>query len=163
MRTSWSMRRILDTKYENADLNKVIEKQFQYLKDSKIFENTLVTWKTTPVYLELKVDTKPVCSWPYPEPRVHEGMFKKEVGRVVKLGVLEHANNSKWVGPSFAQPKANKNRVIFWSDFRNLNRQLKCKPYPMPKISEMLLKLEGFKYDTSLELSMVFYPISFSE
>ena len=63
----------------------------------------------------------------------------------------------------FYQPKAKTNRVRFLSDFCNLNRQLKRKPYPMPKIREMLLNLEGFKYPTSIELKMVYYHIHLSE
>ena len=92
-------------------------------------------WKTTLVYLVLKDGMKPVCLGPYPVPKVHKRMFKNEVQRLVSLGVLEEANDSKWVAPYFAQPKAKTNCVRFLSDFRNLNRQLKRKPYPMPKIS----------------------------
>ena len=44
-------------------------------------------------------------------------------------------------------------------DFRNLNKQLKRKPYTMPKINEMLLKLEGFWYAASLDLNMGHYHI----
>ena len=33
----------------------------------------------------------------------------------------------------------------------------------MPKIYEMLFKLEGFKYDTSLDLNMVYYHIQLSK
>ena len=44
-------------------------------------------------------------------------------------------------------------------DFRNLNSQIKYKPYPMPKIQEMLTKLEGFKYSTTLDLNMGYYNI----
>ena len=56
-----------------------------------------------------------------------------------------------------------KNWVCFLSGFRNINKQLKHKPYPMPKINEMLLKLEGFRYDKSLDLNMVYYHIWHSE
>ena len=35
--------------------------------------------------------------------------------------------------------------------------QLKRKPYPMPKIRELLLKREGFKYTMSLDLNMGYY------
>ena len=87
-----------------------------------------------PVDLELKDDATPVCSQSYPVPRVHEAMFRKEVERLVKLGVLEEANDSEWGAHYFAQKKPKMNRVIFLSDFRNLNRQLKRNPYPMPKI-----------------------------
>ena len=51
-------------------------------------------WKTPPVNLDLKDDATPTCSRPYPVPRVHEAMFRKEVKRLVKLGVLEEANDS---------------------------------------------------------------------
>ena len=53
-------------------------------------------------------------------------------------------------------------RVRFLSDFRNLNRQLKRKPYLMPKIREMLLTLEGFQYATSMDLNMGYYHIHIS-
>ena len=109
-----------------------------------IFDGILGTWNTTPVYLDLRDDAKPVCSQPYPVPRVHKSIFRKEVGRLVNLGVLEEENDSEWGAPSFSQPKAKTNHVRFLSDFRNLNRQLKNNPYPMPKINEILLNLEGF-------------------
>ena len=106
----------------------------QVLKKFKAqFDGTLGTWNTTLVDLELKNDVKPVCSWLYPVPKVHKTMIKREVERLVKLGVLEEVNDSKWGAPLFAQPKAKTNRVRFLSNLRHVNRQLKCKPYPMPK------------------------------
>ena len=51
----------------------------------------------------------------------------------------------------------------FLSNFRNLNKQLKQKPYPMPNINGMLLKLEGFQYDMSLDLNMGYYHIRLSK
>ena len=44
-----------------------------------MFDSTLGTWSNTTVDLELKDNAKPVCSRPYPVPRVHEAMFEKEV------------------------------------------------------------------------------------
>ena len=64
---------------------------------------------------------------------------------IVSLGVLDKSNESEWGDLYFAQPKPKTNRVQFLSNFRNLNRQIKCKPYQMPKISKMLLTLGGFK------------------
>ena len=66
-------------------------------------------------------------------------MLKEEVKRLVSLGVPEEANDSEWGAPSFSQPYVKTKRVRFLSDFRNLNRQLKYMPYPMPKIHEMIL------------------------
>ena len=41
-------------------------------KFEDIFDGTLGTWKTTPVDLGLKDNAKPVCSPPYPVPKVHK-------------------------------------------------------------------------------------------
>ena len=89
-------------------------------------------------------------------------MFKKEVEHLVILGFPEVANDSEWGSPSFAQHKPKTNQVRFLSDFRNLNKKLKQKPYPMPKINEMLLELEVFQYATSLDLNMGYYYIRLS-
>ena len=105
-----------------------------------MFDGTLGTWKTDQLDFELKEDADPICLRPYPVLKLHKEMFKKEVERLVLLGVLEVENDSEWGAPYFAQPKNKSNRVRFLSDFRNLNKQLKRKPYPMPKINEMVLK-----------------------
>ena len=78
--------------------------------------------KTYPVDLELKDYSKQICSRTYPVPKVHEKMFKEEVGSLVILGVSEVANDLEWGSPSFAQPKPKSNKVRFPSDFRNLNK-----------------------------------------
>ena len=49
--------------------------------------------------------------------------------------------------------------VRFISDFRELNKRIKRKPF-IPKIQDLLLKLEGFKYATSLDLNMGYYHIN---
>ena len=36
-------------------------------------------------------------------------------------------------------------------DFRELNKRIKEKTFPIPEIQVLLLKLEGFKYATSLK------------
>ena len=54
-------------------------------------------------------------------------------------------------------------RVHFLSDSRNLNKELKRKPYPMPNINGMLMKLEGFQYATSLDSNMGYYHIWLTE
>ena len=44
-------------------------------KFDDMFDSTVGLWNTTPVYLELKDDVKPVCSQPYPVLRVHRAIF----------------------------------------------------------------------------------------
>ena len=82
----------------------------------------------------------------------------KEVKRLIKLGVLEWQPLSEWVSPSFIQPKKN-NTVRFLTDFREVNKRLVRKPFPIPKISTVLQEVEGFAYATSLDLNMGYYTI----
>ena len=70
-------------------------------------------------------------------------------------------NRSEWAAPTFIIPKKD-GSVRFISDFRELNKRIKRKPYPIPKIQDLLLKLEGFQYATSLDLNMGYYHIELS-
>ncbi len=45
------------------------------------------------------------------------------------------------------------------SDFRELNKHIVRKPYPIPKISTILQELEGFTYATALDLIIGCYTI----
>ena len=65
-----------------------------------------------------------------------------EIDRLCKLGVLKKVNRSEWAAPSFVIPKKD-GIVRFISDFRELNERIKRKPFPIPKIQDMLLKLEA--------------------
>ena len=76
-------------------------------------------------------------------------------------GKTWHSKKKYWLrmgAPTFIVPKKN-NTVRFISDFRELNKWIKRKPYPIPKIQDLLLKLEGFRYATSLDLNMGYYHI----
>ena len=54
-------------------------------KFEQFFDGKFVAWKTDPVGFELKYDAKPIWSQPYPVPKVHEEIFKKEVETLVLL------------------------------------------------------------------------------
>ena len=104
------------------------------------------------------MDVKPYHAKPFPVPRVHEKTLPIEIDRLCQIGVLKKVNNSQWAAPSFLIPKKD-GSVRFINDFRKLNKRIKRKPYPIPQIQDMLLKLEGFQYATSLDLNMGYYHI----
>ncbi len=64
----------------------------------------------------------------------------------------------QWALPTFIIPKKD-STVHTISDFRELNEHIVRKPYPIPKISMILQKLEGFTYATALDLNMGYYTI----
>jgi Reverse transcriptase (RNA-dependent DNA polymerase) len=71
---------------------------------------------------------------------------------------LEKDSNSEWAAPTFIVPKK-EGTVRFVTDFRQLNRALKRKPFPIPNIQDILQKIGGFTYATALDLNMGYYNI----
>ena len=80
-------------------------------------------------------------------------MVKDEVARLCRVGVLEKCSPSAWSAPTFIVPKKNYG-IRFVKDFRQLNSQIKRKPFPIPIINETFWTLEGFQYETTIDLNM---------
>ena len=80
-------------------------------------------------------------------------MLKEEMDRLCNYGVVRKVNCSEWASPVFTVPKTDTTlRSI--GDLREVNTRIKRKPFPLPKISDLLQKLEGFTYATSLDLTI---------
>ena len=165
---------IVDQKYTPADLPKVVSelthlsnKERQQLLDllnkyKDLFDGSLGTWNTKPIELELKEkDCKPYHAKPYPVPHSQEQKLKDEVERMCKYKVLRKINDSEWASPMFTISKPD-GSLRSLADLRELNKRIKRKPFPLPKIQDMLLKLEGFMFASSLDLNMGYYHIVLS-
>jgi hypothetical protein len=101
--------RILDAKYEQADLRQVICENCTHLSAydwarllrllreyEHLFDGTLGTYNDTPVKLELKDPAaKPFHSKSFSVPQIHEETFKKELDRFVQIGVQRKITNSE--------------------------------------------------------------------
>lgn len=167
------MKSILEAKYEAANLDTIVSEcthlskyqQQQLLKVLRnfqsLFDGTLGHWKDEQYNIELKTDAKPYHARPFPIPKAYEATLKMEVERLCKIGVLKCVNRSEWGSPTFIIPKKD-GTVRFITDFRELNKRIKRKPFPLPKIQDLLLKLEGFQFATSLDLNMGYYHIELS-
>ena len=171
------MTRILESKYEPADLNKVVQNCKDLTNSQKdlllntlkqhelLFDGNLGAWKMGPVKITLKdPNVKPYHARPCTIPRIYEDTVKKEINQLVQRGVLKQVNRSEWAAPTFIVPKklnpgetTPKARVV--SDFRKLNECLVRHPYPVPKIQHTLQTLEGFMYGTSLDLIQGYYQM----
>ena len=162
---------IIDSKYSPQDLDAVVadckhltegqRKELRKLleKYKSLFDGSLGTWKTEPIELELKdPHAKPYHARPYPVPKINERKLREEVERLVKFGVLRKINRSEWACPMFTINKPD-GTLRSLADLRELNKRIVRKPFPLPKISDMLLGLEGFQWATSLDLNMGFYHL----
>jgi RNase H-like domain found in reverse transcriptase/Reverse transcriptase (RNA-dependent DNA polymerase) len=67
-------------------------------------------------------------------------------------------NRSEWACPMLTIAKPDKT-LRSLTDLRELNKRIKRKPFPIPKINDLLQMLEGFYLATSLDLNMGYYHI----
>ena len=165
------IQQMTETKYSPADLPSEVKKsshltqaeQHQLLqllrKYEGLFDGSLGEWRTSPVHLELKEGAKPYYGRPYPVPKSQELKVKQEIERLIKYKVLRKMHDSEWGMPAFIIPKKDGITIRSIADLRELNKRIKRKPFPIPKIQDLLLKLENFRYETSLDLNMGYYNI----
>mmetsp|Transcript_27436 Transcript_27436/g.40868 ORF Transcript_27436/g.40868 Transcript_27436/m.40868 type:complete len:1328 (-) Transcript_27436:212-4195(-) len=166
---------ISDAEYEGMDIDKVILENCQHLSEEeqqgleellrkhyKLFDGKLRTYTDAKMDIELKPGATPVYKRPYSVPRIHLEVFRKELNRLVDIGVLERCGPSAWGLPSFIVPKAN-GSVRWISDLRELNKVIKPRDYTLPVIQDIMRKRQGYKYMTKLDLSMMFYSIGLTD
>jgi hypothetical protein len=149
--------RILDADYRKVELDPFVEELKHLTMDEKqILSKTLKNFPTLfggglrmlnikPVMLELIDGAKPYHARPFPVPQSLEAKTKTEMKRLTDIDVFNRSSDSEWEAPTFIQAKKTGDVRIF-TDFRRLNTQVKRKPFPLPKISDLLRKLSGFKY-----------------
>jgi len=172
LETTKCLIKILDANYEKANLRAITEqdclnhlsateknKLLKLLQEfEELFNGTLGDWDCNPVLLQLKEEAQPYHGRLFPIPKKHVETLKKEIQRLCNLGVLKWQDDSKWALPTFIIPKKD-NTVRVVSDFREINKRIVRKPFPIPKISTVLQELEGFTYATALDLNMGYYTI----
>jgi hypothetical protein len=71
-----------------------------------------------------------------------EQQLRKDIAKLVDIGVLEEDFTSEWASPSFAIAKKHETKRVV-SDFRKLNSLLQHHPFPVPKIGDMIRSMEG--------------------
>jgi hypothetical protein len=94
--------KILDAKYEKANLPEVVEDNCKHptvtqrnallhllLQREELFDGTLGDWRGEEVNFELQLGAKPYHGKPFPIPQFHLATIKKEVKRLVEIGVLK--------------------------------------------------------------------------
>jgi hypothetical protein len=130
------MVKILEAKYEKADLPAIIRENCSHLtaamrekllsvllKFEPLFDGTLDDWKLPPVPFELKEGMQPYHGRPCPIPHKHKAVLMKEIKRLCDIGVLEWQPSSRWALSTFIIPKKD-STVRTISDFRELNKRI---------------------------------------
>ncbi len=165
---------ILDAKYEKVLVDDVIDQLDQIstqqkndLKQvlnehTKLFDGTLGVYPHRKFHIDLVPGAVPKHFRPYAIPVIHLEAFKKELIYFVNIGVISPQGASEWASPIFIRPKKD-SRVRRVSDFRELNKVVKRKQYPLPIIGDILRRLKGYKFFTKLDISMHYYTFELDE
>ena len=175
-------RRIIEANYDKLDIGNyvdnidtlsVAEKNILATKlktYTRIFSGGLGKLNIPPVHIELKEDAKPKKRRPFPIPQSQYQLMKDEAERLKDIGVLAwvdtkqpYTGNPDFASPSFPQPKKDTNQVRFLTGFEEINKCIVRRPFPLPKISDMLQKLRGFRWASAIDLSMGYYHIPLDE
>ena len=127
-----------------------------------LFNGELKVYPHNKLHLDVDPSVKPFVSRAYPIPKNQLQIFKQELDRLVKIGVLEKQGRATWIAGTFIIPKKD-NRVRWISDFRALNKAIVRRNYPIPKIQDILSRRSGYKFLTKLDLSMQYYTFELDE
>ena len=156
-------------------LNDVYEYIPDYLQpeDRRLFASILEKHKASfqggigrfpgpPYDLVMTTEDPPVHLKPYPVPHSLVEKTKAEVKRMEEFGILTRVFKSRWASPSFPIVKPNGNvRIV--TDVRQVNQRVVRHPYPIPKLSDLFHRIDGFNYMSALDLSLGFYHVELSE
>ena len=171
---------IKESKYETANIDEVVrscshlsQNQQNDLREvltkyPTLFNNTLGTYPDEKIHLDIKDDAVPHATRAYTVPQNHRAVFKAELDRLVRIGVLEEGSRSEWMAGTFIVPKKllpgeTTPRVRWVSDFRGLNKALKRKMYPIPKIGDILARRTGYQFLTKMDISMQYYTFELDD
>ena len=159
---------LLESTYEKPDLQETCNNQthldkgkrnklFAMLKIvEEAFQGILGEWKGRSIDIELKTDAIPYHGRAYKIPQSLKATLKKEIDRLEDIGVLIKNPKSEWAAPTFEIAKKD-GKVRIVSDFRQLNTKTRRKPYPLPRIRDLLESIGKLTFATALDLSMGYY------
>jgi hypothetical protein len=108
---------ILDAQYGKVDLDDIVSEQTHLSQEQRndlaqllhkhhrLFNAELKPYPGQNFHIDLEPDSKPFHAKPYKIPYVHQATSKKELDRLVKIGVLRHQGPTEWAAGTFIIPK----------------------------------------------------------
>jgi len=144
------------TQEQRDDLEKL------FSKFTKLFDGKLRSFTDEKIHLDVDPTVPPKRTRPYTVPMSQRELFQQELDRLVSIGVLEKCGRADWVSGTFCIPKKD-GRIRWVSDFRALNKAIKRKFYPLPKIQDILQRRKGYKFLSKLDLSMQYYTFELDD
>ena len=128
------------------------EYESQFAKDETTIDTTLLTSMTIDTGT-----TNPVSQKPYPIAMKHYQWVKDEIEKLLAAKVI-CTSCSSWSAPIIIVPKGNGGKCLV-IDYRALNKVTRKFTWPMPKVEDIISKLNGTTYFTTLDLHTGYHHI----
>ncbi len=109
------------------------------------------------------IETEPgmvVRSRPYRLPEHKKKVVQSELEAMLEMGVIEESR-SDWASPIVLVPKTD-GSVRFCMDYRKVNAVSKFDAYPMPRVDELLDRLDTARFYSTLDLTKGYWQIPLS-
>ena len=106
-------------------------------------------------------NTHPVCRKPYPIPYAHREEVDKQVKEMLANDIIR-PSKSPWNAPVILVRKKD-NSLRFVCDFRSLNDVTVKDAYPLPKIDEIIDKMDDSIIWTTLDAASAYWSIPIEE
>ena len=114
-----------------------------------IDETTIGTTPLTSMTIDIGT-TDPVSQKPYPIAMKHYQWVKEEIEKLLTTKVI-CTSCSSWSAPIIVVPKGDGGKCLV-IDYRALNKVTRKFTWPMPKVEDIISKLNGANYFTTLDL-----------
>lgn len=125
-------------------------------KFPEVFTNKLGTYKFAKVSLNLKENAKPIYFKAHPVPLSYKALIEKELDRLVEEKVIEPITASEWGTPIVSVIKSDNSLRICGNYKLTINKWLENVRYPLPRIEEIIEKLNGGIIFTKLDLNKAY-------
>ena len=106
-------------------------------------------------------DERPIYQMPYRRSLNDREIMKKEVEEMLKAGIIR-PSKSPWSFQALIIPKKDGSKR-FCIDYRKLNNVTKRDQFPMPRIEDILDRLQGAKWFSGLDLKSGYWQIPMDE
>ena len=100
---------------------------------------------------------KPVRQQPYRLPHAYRDTVKQDLCEMEEAGIIK-PSTSEWASPIVLVPKKD-GTLRMCVDYRKLNAVSESDAYPMPRIDELIDRLGGAKYISTLDLTRGYWQV----
>ena len=111
---------------------------------------------------QIKTKSKPINEKPRRQPINLENKIEEAVKNLLENGIIRKCS-SPWNTPLICVWKKEKDEIRLCMDFRQLNLVTERQAFPMPNITEMMDRLNGSRFFTSIDLGNAYYQIELDE